>query len=193
MLIVISGPSGCGKTSIAHAVLMRYPELAFSVSATTRQRRANEVDGKDYYFVSRAAFEEEIGRGKLAEWEQIYGDYYGTPNEEIRRAHGSGRSILLDIDVKGALSIKKKYPDTSFLIFIKPPSLEVLKSRLMKRKTESPDALQKRMDRVAMELGQADQFDRAIVNDRLEDAISEVERIVAPFVHAAAPQNQISK
>jgi len=190
MLIVISGPSGCGKTSIAHAVLQRYPELSFSVSATTRQRRANEIDGKDYYFVSKPAFEEKIRRGELAEWEQIYDDYYGTPNEEIRKAHAMGRSILLDIDVKGALSVKKKYPDRSFLIFVKPPSLEVLKARLMKRKTESTEALQKRMDRVAMEMGLADQFHATILNDRLEVAIGEVERIVARFVHSTAGQNQ---
>jgi len=192
MLIVISGPSGCGKTSIAHAMLQRYPDLAFSVSATTRQRRANEVDGKDYYFVSKPAFEEKLRQGELAEWERIYDDYYGTPNEEIRKAHAVGRSILLDIDVKGALAVKKKYPERSFLIFIKPPSLEVLKARLMKRKTESSEALQKRMDRVAMEMGLADQFNVAILNDRLEDAIGEVERIVARCVHATAGQDRIS-
>src|SRR5271169_2069899 len=122
MLIVISGPSGCGKTSIAQAILQRHPEILFSVSATTRPQRATEVNGKDYFFITREAFQQKIRDKELVEWEQIYDDFYGTPEEELRKAAIAGKPLLLDVDVKGALSIKNKYPAHSMLLFIKPPS-----------------------------------------------------------------------
>ena len=185
-LIVISGPSGCGKTTIAREVLKRHPGLHFSVSATTRPERANETDGKDYYFISNDAFQEKILKGELAEWERIYDDYYGTPRSEIEEAISAGRSVILDVDVKGALSLKRKYDQSSVLIFIKPPSMEVLKQRLMGRKTESPDALRKRLERVAMELELAGKFDYVVVNDKLEVAVRETEQIVIAAIGAVA-------
>lgn len=182
MLIVISGPSGCGKTSIAQAMLRRHPEILFSVSATTRPQRANEVHGKDYFFITRESFQQKIRDNELAEWEQIYDDFYGTPEEEIRKAASAGKPLLLDIDVKGALSIKNKYPVNSILLFIKPPSMAILKERLMNRKTESPETLQKRMSRATMEMEQAIRFDHTIINDKLETAIDEADSIIVNLV-----------
>ena len=185
-LIVVSGPSGCGKTTIAREILRRHPGMQFSVSATTRPMRPGETDGVDYYFLTRAAFEEKLAQGELAEWEQIYDDFYGTPNSEIHHALNAGRSIILDIDVKGALAIRKKYPANSLLIFISPPSLDVLRTRLMNRKTESAEALRKRLERVAMELGLAKEFDRTIVNDELAAAVRQADEIILQAVGAAA-------
>jgi guanylate kinase len=182
MLIVVSGPSGCGKTSIAQAMLRRHPEILFSVSATTRPQRANEVHGKDYFFITRESFQQKIRDNDLAEWEQIYDDFYGTPEEEIRKASAAGKPLLLDIDVKGALSIKNKYPANSILLFIKPPSMAILKERLMNRKTESPETLQKRMSRATMEMEQAIRFDHTIINDKLETAIEEADSIIVNLV-----------
>jgi guanylate kinase len=174
-LIVISGPSGCGKTTIARELLRRHGGIHFSVSATTRTKRANEVDGHDYHFITREEFQEKIRRGELAEWEQIYDDFYGTPMSEI----AAGRPVLFDVDVKGALSIKRRYPEQSLLIFVKPPSLEVLAERLRNRKTESAEALKKRLERATMELELAKEFDHTVTNDVLDRAIDEADAIIA--------------
>jgi guanylate kinase len=180
VLIVISGPSGCGKTTIAHALLERHPETLFSVSATTRPKRSDEVQGKDYFFITRDEFEKKIKRNDLAEWEQIYGDYYGSLTSEIERAAAAGVPMMFDIDVKGALSIKKKYPERATLIFIKPPSIERLTERLRKRNTETPESFARRMSRVVMELELAKEFDHVIVNDNLPDAIADADAIAFP-------------
>jgi len=134
-LIAISAPSGCGKTTIAHEILKRHPELTFSVSATTRRKRDEEIHGKDYYFLTCEEFEEKILKGELIEWEKIYDDYYGTLHSEVERAKSENKSILFDIDVKGALSIKQQYPKDTVLIFIKPPSIDSLKQRLINFKS----------------------------------------------------------
>ena len=176
-LIVVAAPSGSGKTSIAHEILRRHKDIEFSISATTRPRRGNEVDGKDYYFISRDEFERGIKGQKFIEHENIYGDYYGTPKSEIQRVVDAGKSILFDVDVNGAISIKKQYPE-AILIFIKPPSVEVLYSRLVNRKTDSPESLKKRLERVPLELLKENEFDYRIVNDDLERAVAEVERII---------------
>ena len=177
-LIVIAAPSGCGKTTIAKAILAKYPAMFFSVSATTRQIRNGEVNGKDYFFLTKAEFEERIHTGDLVEWEEIYGNYYGTLKSEISRALQQGHSMLFDIDVKGALSIQKHFPNDSILIFIKPPSFEVLKKRLESRNTENPETLKRRLERVPMEMEQGQQFDYQVVNDDLQKAINEVDAIV---------------
>jgi guanylate kinase len=181
-LIVVSGPSGCGKTTIAQQILKRHPEMTFSISATTRARRANEADGRDYFFISKEDFERRIARGELIEWEQIYGDYYGSLKAEIDRAFREGKSILLDVDVKGALSIKKLYGVQAVIIFIRPPDPETLARRLKNRKTESPETLKVRMERVAMELELAHEFDHTIVNDLLPAAVDLVDAIVSKQV-----------
>ncbi len=185
-LIVVSAPSGAGKTTIVKAILTKYPSMMFSVSAATRPKRETEVDGKDYFFLPRDEFERRIAAGELVEWEEIYGNLYGTLKKEVDKALTSGRTMLFDIDVKGGLSIKRKYPDDSVLIFIKPPSIEILRDRLRNRKTEDDATFKRRMDRVEMELGMASQFDFQVVNDDLQKAIDEVDKIV--IEHTSAEQ-----
>lgn len=177
-LIVVSAPSGAGKTTVVKAILAKYPSMLFSVSATTRPKRDIEVDGKDYFFLERADFERRIAAGELVEWEEIYGNLYGTLKAEVNKALTTGRTMLFDIDVKGGLSIKRMYPHESVIIFIKPPGIEVLRDRLRNRKTEDEATFRRRMDRVAMELGMASQFDYQVVNDNLEQAIAEVNKLV---------------
>lgn len=177
-LIVVSAPSGAGKTTIVKALLAKYPSMLFSVSATTRPRREAEVEGRDYFFLQRQDFERRIAAGELVEWEEIYGDLYGTLKTEVEKALTSGRTMLFDIDVKGGLSIKRMYPDDSVIIFIKPPSIDVLRDRLLNRKTEDEATFKRRMDRVAMELDMASQFDYQVVNDNLAHAIAEVDELV---------------
>ena len=174
----MSAPSGAGKTTIVQAILAKYPSMMFSVSATTRPKRQAETEGKDYFFLQRGDFEKRIAAGELVEFEEIYGNLYGTLKREVDKALTSGRTMLFDIDVKGGLSIKRKYPDDSLLIFIKPPSIEVLRARLLNRKTEDEATFKRRMDRVAMELEMASQFDYRVVNDNLQKAIDAVDKLV---------------
>lgn len=177
-LIVLSAPSGCGKTTIAREILKRHPDLLFSVSATTRRKREYEIEGKDYFFLSKEEFEIKIKNNALAEWEQIYGDYYGTLRSEVEKALRSGKAMMFDVDVKGAISIKQKYPDDTILIFIKPPSLEVLEERLKNRKTEDAATIQRRLERVPMEMAKAVEFNRSVINDDLQRAIGDVDDII---------------
>lgn len=177
-LIVVSAPSGAGKTTIVKALLAKHPSMLFSVSATTRPRRETEVEGRDYFFLERQDFDRRIAAGELVEWEEIYGNLYGTLKSEVEKALTTGRTMLFDIDVSGGLSIKRMYPDDSVMVFIKPPSIEVLRDRLLNRKTEDKATFKRRMDRVAMELGMASRFDYQVVNDNLEHAIAEVDKLV---------------
>lgn len=177
-LIVVSAPSGSGKTTIVKAILAKHPSMLFSVSATTRPKRETETDGKDYFFLPRTEFERRIQAGELVEWEEIYGNLYGTLKSEVDKVLKSGHSMLFDIDVKGGLSIKRHYPDDSLLIFIQPPSVEVLEARLRNRKTEDEETFKRRMARVTMELNMASQFHHQVVNDDLETAIRDVERLI---------------
>jgi len=186
-LIVVSAPSGAGKTTIVKAILAKHPSLLFSVSATTRPIRPGEVDGKDYFFLSRQEFERRIGIGQLVEWEEIYGNLYGTLRTEVDKALSAGKTMLFDIDVKGALSIKQQYPADAVLIFIRPPSIDVLRSRLSNRKTEDEATLTRRLDRVPMELRMQDHFDFHVVNDDLQTAVGEVEAIIAQHVNIVPP------
>ncbi len=181
-LIVISAPSGAGKTSIARAILARHPGMRFSVSATTRSRRPGEVDGRDYFFLSREEFRRRVEGGAFAEWEEIYGDLYGTLRSEIEGALGAGESLLFDVDVKGGLSIKGLYPE-AVTVFVRPPSVEVLLERLRNRHTEDAATLARRMERVPMEFSLGARFDHAVVNDVLERAVEEVDEIVRQALH----------
>lgn len=177
-LFVVSAPSGGGKTTIVKAVLERHPDFEFSVSATTRTKRAAEEDGKDYFFLHKEEFERLISEDALVEHEEIYGYYYGTLKREVDRALRGGKCMVFDVDVQGGLSIKKLYGDRAVLMFIEPPSILVLENRLRNRKTEDEVTFQKRIARVASELEIGKQFDYRIVNDTLLHAIDEVDEII---------------
>jgi guanylate kinase len=179
MLFAISAPSGSGKTTIARLVLRQFPSLEFSVSATTRDQRPREVNGKDYFFLSREEFERRVADGGLVEWEEIYGNLYGTLKSEIDRVLEIGGHMLFDIDVKGALSIKRLYGDEAILVFIRPPSMDVLRERLERRRTDSAEVIERRMKRSAWELEQAPFFDYIVLNDDLGRSVPEVAEIVA--------------
>jgi guanylate kinase len=176
-LFVFSAPSGSGKTTIVRKLLREFDELVFSISATTRKRRGVEVDGKDYFFISEEEFKQKIDADEFIEWEKFYDYYYGTLKSFVDEQLQNNKSVLLEVDVKGALRIKKKY-DNSVLIFIAPPSKEILKERLINRKTETKEDLQKRIARAEMELEYKDKFDHVVINNELEEAIEKVKSIV---------------
>ncbi len=183
-LVVFTAPSGTGKSTIAKAILADIPTLKFSVSATTRAKRDGEEDGREYFFLTREAFEQEIARQGFIEYSKHFDNYYGTLKSETEKVLNQGYHLLLDLDVDGALNVKKRYGNRSLLLFIKPPSLEVLKERLMKRKTESYDKVLMRLARADYELSLADQFDFCVVNDDLARAILEIKQIIQRFLNS---------
>ncbi|MBN1446539.1 MAG: guanylate kinase [Bacteroidetes bacterium] len=188
MLFVLSAPSGSGKTTIARGVLSQYPDLRFSVSATTRPRRPNETEGKDYFFLTHDEFERRIADGDLVEWEEIYGNMYGTLRSEIDRVLTEHGHLLFDIDVKGALSLKEMYPDDAVLIFIRPPGLHILRERLERRGTDDPAVIDRRMERAAWELEQIPRFDHVVLNDDLSHSIPEVIRLIGIYMNGSKQQ-----
>jgi guanylate kinase len=181
MLFVISAPSGAGKTTIARSILQRFPEVRFSISATTRAPRPREIHGRDYFFLSREDFQSRIAEGGLIEYEEIYGNLYGTLRSQIEETLRDSAHMLFDIDVKGALSIKKIYGEQSVLIFIMPPGLDVLRERLNNRGADSEDVIERRMQRAAWEVDQAIAFDHVVVNDDLKRSIPEVEALIESY------------
>ena len=181
-LIVFSAPSGTGKSTIAKLVLERFPNLRFSVSATTRQKRTGETEGLNYYFLSKEAFEEKIRTGGFIEHEYFFGNHYGTLLDKTDEVIDSGTSMLLDLDVKGAVNLKKISPDNSLLLFIKPPGMEVLKQRLQGRDSEDEESLNARLERARLELEYSDQFDQVVVNDDLERAVEAIATIITKFL-----------
>jgi len=182
MLYVIAAPSGAGKTTIVKEILNYNPELVFSVSATTRKKRKTEENGKDYFFFTNEEFIKKIENNELVEYEILFNDeYYGTLKSFVEDNLKNNKSVIFDIDVKGALAIKKIYPEKAKLIFIMPPDIETLKERLRKRDTESPEQIRERIKRVDLEIGKANDFDYIIVNDNLEQAVSEVQKIISDF------------
>jgi guanylate kinase len=182
-LIIVTAPSGAGKTTIVHHLIDTFDSLAFSVSATNRSMRAHEKHGVDYYFLSTEAFKDLITEGALLEYEEVYDNqYYGTLKKEVERLWALGKCIIFDVDVKGALNIQKYYPKESLSIFIKPPSKEILLERLKNRKTETPESLQKRINRATEELTFEHKFDKVLINDVLEKALRESEEFVIDFL-----------
>jgi guanylate kinase len=182
-IIVITAPSGAGKTSITKYLLKTFPQLSFSISASTRQPRSYEKNGQDYYFISEEEFLNKIAQNEFVEWEMVYeGKYYGTLKAELERIWRDNKIPLLDIDVKGAIHVQLQFSDSSLCIFIQPPSVEELKQRLQGRGTESETSLQSRVNKAAYELSFKDEFDKTIVNDDLDKACREAEEIVRGFI-----------
>ena len=175
--IVLSAPSGGGKTTIAKMLAKRHQKMSISVFATTRQKRSLEEEGKDYFFLSRNEFNENIRNENFLEYEEVHGDFYGTLKNRVDELVEQGKTVIFDIDVKGAICIKKKFPE-AILLFIKPPSLDVLKTRLKKRKSESEQAINKRLGRIEFEYEQAEKFDYIIINDNLINTVQQIENII---------------
>jgi guanylate kinase len=183
-LIVFSAPSGSGKTTIVrHLLKHKELNLEFSISATSRERRGNEEDGKDYYFLSFEDFKKKIKNDEFLEWEEVYRDnFYGTLKSEVERIWAMGKHVIFDIDVSGGLRIKRKYPDQTLAVFVKPPSIDELKIRLKKRQTESYDKINMRIAKASAELATAPLFDAVLINDDLEKAFSESYILVSNFL-----------
>ena len=182
-LIILVAPSGSGKTTIAHRLLNDFPKIKFSVSATTRPPRKGEKDGKDYYFLSRDEFDKKIEQNEFLEWEEFYnGSRYGTLRSEVDKLVESGYFPLLDIEVKGALNVKRTYSAKCVSIFIRPPSIDELKKRLLNLGSENNESLKTRLDRAEKELRYANKFDYVVINDDLEVAYKQVTTIVKSFI-----------
>lgn len=186
-LIVFTAPSGAGKTTIVKELLRVFPDLAFSVSATTRQKRESEVHGKDYYFISADEFRDLITQDAFLEWEEVYeNQFYGTLKREVERLWSLGKDVIFDIDVKGAMRIKSAYPDRTLTVFVKPPSEQVLFERLRKRKSETAESLRIRLEKAAYELTFEGHFDVVLVNEILGSAVEQAIQIAGEWLHAPA-------
>lgn len=180
-LVIISAPSGTGKTTICNAILNRFPSLRYSISHTTREPRAGEKDGVDYFFVDVPRFKKMIAKQHLVEWAEVHGNYYGTAADFIDRQLKNGMSVLLDIDVQGAEQIARRYPD-AIKIFIMPPSVAELARRLSARGADSQDVIEKRLKNAENEISRKDFYDHVIVNDQLTDAIDALHTILRQYI-----------
>ena len=182
-LIIITAPSGAGKTSVTKYLLEKIPQLIFSISATTRKPRSNEIDGVDYYFITEADFHAKIQENHFIEWEMVYeGKYYGTFKSELERIWKENKTPLLDIDVKGAIHVHEQFNSNCLTIFIEPPSIEELKKRLQSRGTESLESLETRLNKAVFELSFKHQFNKIIINDNLQEACLHAQASVKEFL-----------
>lgn len=181
--IIFCAPSGSGKTTIVKHLLQTNPELGFSISASTRDKRGRtEENGKDYYFLTPADFRKKIESDEFIEWEEVYeGNFYGTLKSEIERIWKTGKNVIFDVDVKGGLNLKKYFGDKSLAIFVKVPSLEILKERLHDRNTESEESLSRRLFKAQFEMGFQDKFDVVLVNEDLKTSLAEAQRLYDDF------------
>jgi guanylate kinase len=185
-ILIITAPSGAGKTSVTTHLLRRFPQLTFSVSASTRQARENEINGVDYYFMSLDAFKQKIQHNEFIEWEMVYeGKYYGTLRSEMERIWNSNKVPVLDIDVKGAIHVQQQYPEKTLSVFIEPPSIDELKRRLQGRGTETKESLEARINKASYEISFKHSFSHTIVNHDLEKAREEAVAIVQAFLSKA--------
>ena len=183
-VLIFSAPSGSGKTTIVRHLLKQNYSFGFSISATSRSPRSTEEDGKDYYFLSNEDFKKKIDNGEFLEWQEVYsGTYYGTLKSEVERILNNGENVLLDIDVLGGINVKKIYGNEALSVFIRAPSLEELKKRLKLRSTDSDEVICKRIDKAEYELSFAPEFDVILINDNLEDAFIESDKIVGKFLN----------
>ena len=192
-VIIFSAPSGSGKSTIVNHILGLYPELEFSVSATSRAPRGREQDGREYYFFTAERFREMIEEGKFVEYEEVYpGSFYGTLKSEVERIWQKGHVIIFDVDVKGGVNLKRIFGDKALSVFISAPSVEVLRDRLEKRATDSPEAIAGRVAKAAEEMTYAGQFDYVLVNDDLEKAYAEADRVIGGFIREdLRPEKQV--
>ncbi|GAF04559.1 guanylate kinase [Saccharicrinis fermentans DSM 9555 = JCM 21142] len=184
-LIIFSAPSGSGKTTIVRKLLEKDLKMEFSISATTRAPRGNEKHGVDYYFLSPEEFRTKINKGELLEWEEVYNDkYYGTLKSEVERITSKGNNVVFDVDVVGGLNIKKMYGNRAIAIFIQPPSIGELKNRLEMRGTDSKEVIEQRVNKAEKELTYAQDFDQIVVNNNLNKAIEQTEKLLNCFLNA---------
>lgn len=188
LLIVVSGPSGTGKGTVCGELLDSMPELAYSISATTRAPRAGEVDGKNYYFLTKERFEELISEGGFLEYANVYGNYYGTPLVKIQERLAEGNDILLEIDTQGALEVMKKCPDGLF-IFLLPPSLGELERRIRGRGSETEESLKKRLGNAKAEIAVGEKYKYVVVNDTVKKAVARIKSIIVAE-HALTEKNK---
>lgn len=182
-LVIISAPSGAGKTTIVKYLLDSGLNLSFSVSATTRPIRGNETEGEDYFFLTVQEFKRKIAKNEFVEWEEVYKDlFYGTLKSELERIWTIGKDVLFDVDVRGAINLKNKYGTKAIAIFIMPPSVGELETRLVRRGTDNKEKVRIRIEKAKDELKLADQFDKIVVNHQLDKAKEEVQKIVSSFL-----------
>ncbi|MBD5241332.1 MAG: guanylate kinase [Barnesiella sp.] len=183
-IIIISAPSGCGKSTIINELLRRGDiDLEFSVSATSRPPREGEKHGINYYFLTEDEFRQAIAEGKFVEYEEVYpGRFYGTLRSEVERKCAEGHNVVLDIDVKGGVNVKKMFGDRALSLFILPPSVEELKRRLEGRGTDSPEAIAERVGKAEYELSFAKDYDKKVVNDNLDEAVDQTDKIIKEFI-----------
>lgn len=182
-LIIITAPSGAGKTSITNYLLNKYSSLSFSISATTRQARQGEIEGKHYYFISLESFQQKIHDNAFIEWEMVYdGKYYGTLKSELRRIWDENKTPVLDIDVQGAIHVQQQFNESAFSIFVSPPSIEELERRLKNRGSETAESVQTRISKASYEISFNHQFDAIVVNDCFENACIETEGLIKSFL-----------
>ncbi|MEH2310593.1 MAG: guanylate kinase [Nostoc sp.] len=176
-LIVLTGPSGVGKGTLMRSLLQRHPELYYSVSVTTRSPRRGEIDGKNYYFISRNQFEQLVAEGEFLEWAEFAGNYYGTLRESVLNQINSGKLVVLEIELEGARQIRASFP-SAFSIFILPPSFDELEKRIRDRAQDSEEAIARRLLRAQVEIQAVDEFDIQIVNDDFETALNDIEAVL---------------
>lgn len=183
-LIIISAPSGSGKTTLVKHILSRINNISFSVSACSRKPRQNEIDGKDYFFLTLSDFKTKIENDEFIEWEEVYKDhFYGTLNSEVEKMRKAGRHVVFDVDVAGGVSIKSKFGNDALAIFIKPPSIDALKQRLVGRATDNSEDITTRIEKADLELTYEDKFDVTIINDNLTEAKKEIVDLISKFIN----------
>lgn len=183
--VIFSAPSGSGKTTVVRYLLTSHPSLTFSISATTRSPRGNEAHGKDYFFLSQEEFEKAIKGDEFVEYEEVYpGTYYGTLKSEVERIWDQGNVVIFDVDVVGGRNLKKYFGDNALAVFIRPPSIDALRERLVSRDTDDPGSIEKRLAKAGEELGYEQYFDVTVVNDQLDEALEYADHIIREFLEA---------
>ncbi|MDY3293994.1 MAG: guanylate kinase [Candidatus Egerieousia sp.] len=191
LVVVFSAPSGAGKSTIVHHLLEKFPQIEFSVSATSRAPRGAEVDGKDYYFFTAEQFEQKIAEDRFVEYEEVYaGTYYGTLKSEIERLWDKGAVIAFDLFLKGRVIIKRLFGERALSVFVMPPSVKVLEERLIARGTDSKESIAKRLAKAEEEIAYSSKFDVVLVNDNLQQAFAQAERIVGEFIESAKREEE---